>query len=77
MKNITVSVTDAAWHNARVWAAQRDPSLSAAVQEFLEALPTLQSPKDYRPGAIDALAAWDSLSRILRGSTVKLQKDAE
>ena len=43
MKNITVAVTDRAYHDARVWAARRDTSLSKIVQDFLEDLPTLRS----------------------------------
>jgi hypothetical protein len=43
MKNITVAVTDRAYHDARVWAARRDTSLSKVVQNFLEALPRLRS----------------------------------
>ena len=41
MKNITVVVSDHAYHDARVWAARRDTSISKIVQNFLEALPTL------------------------------------
>ena len=42
MKNITVAVTDRAYHDARVWAARRETSLSKIVQDFLEALPRLR-----------------------------------
>lgn len=38
MKNITVSVPDDVYRNARVAAAQRDTSLSALVVAFLERL---------------------------------------
>lgn len=41
MKNITVAISDQAYHDARVWAARRDTSLSRIVQNFLEALPSL------------------------------------
>ncbi len=47
MKNITVAVNDRAWHDARVWAARRDTSLSKIVQDFLEALPTLPSAQGF------------------------------
>ena len=43
MKNITVAVTDRAYHDARVWAARRDTSLSKIVQNFLESLPSIRS----------------------------------
>ena len=43
MKNITVAVSDRAYHDARVWAARRDTSLSKVVQDFLEGLPKLRS----------------------------------
>lgn len=43
MKNITVAVSDRAHHDARVWAARRDTSLSKVVQDFLEALPRIRS----------------------------------
>ena len=38
MKNITVSVPDDVYRNARVAAAQRDSSLSALVVAYLERL---------------------------------------
>lgn len=38
MKNITVSVPDDVYRNARVAAAQRDTSLSALVASYLEQL---------------------------------------
>lgn len=38
MKNITVSVDDALYHEARVVAAQRRKSVSALVREFLAGL---------------------------------------
>ena len=38
MKNITVSVPDEVYRNARVAAAQRDTSVSAMVVAFLEQL---------------------------------------
>ena len=38
MKNITVSVPDHVYRNARVAAAQRDTSLSALVADYLEQL---------------------------------------
>ena len=38
MKNITVSVPDNVYHDARVAAAQRDTSLSALVVAYLERL---------------------------------------
>jgi hypothetical protein len=39
MRNITVSVRDETYRTARVWAAQRDTSVSAVVQYLLETLP--------------------------------------
>jgi hypothetical protein len=42
MKNITIAVSDSAHHNARVWAARRDTSISKVVQNFLKALPTVR-----------------------------------
>jgi len=41
MRNITVSVTDQAYRRARVWAAERDTSLSRIVQHLIETLPTV------------------------------------
>jgi hypothetical protein len=43
MKNITESVTDKAWREARVWAAEHDTSLSRIVQYFISSLPGLKS----------------------------------
>ena len=41
MRNITVSVSDETYIQARVWAAQRDTSLSAIVQYLLQTLPSV------------------------------------
>ena len=41
MRNITVSVNDNAYRRARVWAAERDVSVSAVVAYLLEHLPGL------------------------------------
>ncbi len=41
MKNITVTVSDKAYREARVWAAQRDTSLSRVVQYLISTLPNI------------------------------------
>jgi hypothetical protein len=41
MRNITVTVSDKTYHEARVWAAKRDTSVSAVVQYLLTHLPGL------------------------------------
>ena len=41
MRNITVSIRDDTYRQARVWAAQRDVSVSAIVQYLLETLPNV------------------------------------
>jgi hypothetical protein len=41
MRNITVSVSDETYIQARVWAAQRDTSVSAIVQYLLQTLPSV------------------------------------
>jgi hypothetical protein len=41
MKNITVCVSDKSYHDARVWAAQRDTSLSGIVQYLISTLPNI------------------------------------
>ncbi|MFZ0303835.1 MAG: hypothetical protein WAL75_14190 [Terracidiphilus sp.] len=43
MKNITVKVTDDAYHEARVWAAAHKTSISAIVQHCIQNLPRLKS----------------------------------
>ena len=40
-RNITVCVSESTYHQARVWAAQRGTSISAAVQFLLENLPAI------------------------------------
>jgi hypothetical protein len=42
MKNITVSVSDKSYREARVWAAQHDSSLSRVVQYLIETLPGIR-----------------------------------
>ena len=43
MKNITVSLSDEAYRGARIWAAERDTSVSALVREYLESLSQQES----------------------------------
>lgn len=38
MKNVTVAISDTAWHRGRVWAAERNTSLSAVVSYLLQYL---------------------------------------
>jgi hypothetical protein len=50
MKNITISVDDATYLKARIWAAWHNTSVSALFRQFLESLhappsPALSSPK--------------------------------
>ncbi len=53
VKNITVSVPDHVYHNARVAAAQRDTSLSALVVGYLEQV----------SGRMDEFARLEALQR--------------
>jgi hypothetical protein len=53
VKNITVSVPDNVYHDARVAAAQRDTSLSALVVAYLERL----------SGRMDELARLEALQQ--------------
>jgi hypothetical protein len=41
MKNVTVRISDIHFRKARVWAAERDTSLSAMVEHLLENLPVV------------------------------------
>ncbi len=41
MRNVTVSVPDHVYRQARVWAAQRDQSISSVVTFILENLPNI------------------------------------
>lgn len=42
MRNITVTVPDDVYRRARVWAAERDTSLSAVVKYLLETMPGIK-----------------------------------
>lgn len=42
MRNITVTISDDAYTRARVWAANRDTSVSAVVRFLLETLPGIK-----------------------------------
>ncbi len=46
-KNITVAVTPMTYTRARVWAAERNVSLSAVVAKFLDDLPKLRSASNF------------------------------
>jgi len=39
MRNITVTIPDDSYTRARIWAAQRNTSVSAVVRHLLETLP--------------------------------------
>jgi hypothetical protein len=41
MKNVTVSITEESYRSARIFAAERNTSLSAMVEFLLENLPTV------------------------------------
>jgi predicted CopG family antitoxin len=42
MRNITVSIPDDVYRRARVWATERDTSLSAVVKYLLETMPGIK-----------------------------------
>jgi hypothetical protein len=60
MRNITVTVSDEAYRQARVWAAHHDTSVSAVVQHLLTTLPGIARaanafpPRGERPAAAPA-----------------------
>ena len=43
MRNITLSIDDQAYHNARLWCAERDISVSRVVAIFLQDLPRIKT----------------------------------
>ncbi len=49
MKNLTVSIPDGAYNDARVWAAQRGTSVSRVVTFFLKTLPERTLPAQRFP----------------------------
>jgi hypothetical protein len=51
MRNITVTVSDQAYRQARVWAAQRDTSVSAVVQYLLQTMPGMSRAEKAFPAA--------------------------
>ena len=59
MRNITVAVSDQAYRRARVWAVQRDPSISAVVQYCIERLPRLTVANQAFPAPKPASASAD------------------
>jgi hypothetical protein len=52
MRNITVSVSDATYREARIWAAERDVSVSAVVAFLLETLPHIRRAESRFPAYI-------------------------
>jgi len=51
MRNITVTVSDKAYHEARVFAAQQDTSVSAIVQSLITRLTRMPVGKPSNPDA--------------------------
>lgn len=49
MKNIAVTVSDRTYRQARVWAAQRDTSVSAVVRHLLDTLPGIKRVQEAFP----------------------------
>ena len=41
MRNVTITMNDEAYRKARVWAAEHDTNISAAVKYILDRLPRL------------------------------------
>jgi predicted CopG family antitoxin len=44
MRNITVTIPDDVYRRARIWAAERDTSVSAVVKYLLETMPGMKRP---------------------------------
>ena len=65
MPNITVAVSQTAYREARVWAAQNDMSISAIVQYCIERLPRL-------PIAQKAVDAHKAAQALPKRTAVKL-----
>lgn len=57
MKNITVSVDDDTYRRARIWALQRNTSISEIVRCILVTLPTRGNSQPAPPNRINASAA--------------------
>ena len=57
MRNITVCIPDDAYLRARVWAAERDTSISAVGRYLLETLPGIKRSASAFPVAKPAAAA--------------------
>jgi hypothetical protein len=51
MRNITVTVSDQTYRQARIWAAQRDTSVSAVAQYLLQTLPGIARAERAFPAA--------------------------
>lgn len=49
MRNVTVCITDDGYRRARVWAAQRDTTLSAVVTRLLETMPGMARANAFYP----------------------------
>ncbi|MGD0890924.1 MAG: hypothetical protein ABR923_05275 [Terracidiphilus sp.] len=64
MRNITVSVTHQTCRRARVWAAGRDTSVSAAVQCLPETLPGIQRAAQASPALKSAPDSPPSVSQL-------------
>jgi plasmid stability protein len=52
MKNVTVSLDDETWREARVVAAERGTTVSALVREFLQSLSGRRGPASQRAAAL-------------------------
>jgi hypothetical protein len=64
MKNITVSVSDQAYRQARIWAAERGTSISRVVQYFISTLPGLKPAARKFPLPDESAKSSDSLAPL-------------
>lgn len=73
MKNITLSVDDETWRQARIQAAERGTTVSALVRDYLNALSrhgAAQPDKTTAPfKALDQATAYQASSRMSREET--------
>jgi hypothetical protein len=58
MKNITIAISDAQYRATRVWAAERDTTISSMVEQLLQKLPTVAR-------AVSAMLAYEIQARGL------------
>jgi hypothetical protein len=77
MPNVTITLTQEAYRNARIWAAKHDTTVTAAVRIFLEKAPEFSAAKLGVPRRGDSPAPANPAAKTQTSSAAQNEKSDE